>query len=864
MSFFDCVSRIMGDEELQEDWVQSRSSQKTFQKRVDKYLKDNPEMPLEDAQRRAAEDARASFKSRGERAQAMWKELSDRYERQGHSRQNAEALAGEDVKAAFKKEAGETRHVFLARMANNRKLQQGVAAAPDLAKHQTRTVEQLDYQARGLVRRFNGRLAEFLREHHRDLLGNVTKPAQMRNLLAELHGESTGDAAAAALAKGVQEALEDMRLMFNEAGGVIGKLDNYGIPHSHSRRAVTKAGFDRWFDDIHKGIDWTRIEDKLTGRPFQEADGPAPDMDTQRRFLREIYDNIAYSRESREAVYGRPKGAALYRRRAEQRTLHFKSSDDWIAYNKAYGTGDPFKSLMGHVHKMSRDIVAMREFGPNPGLGVEYQQQLAMKRARDEGMDPHQVEGNGNHARRMFAVESGGGMPETLFQDYVSTFMSSARHIMTSAFLDRAIISSVSDMNTMRLAAQAVGMNPSNVMSRHVEIMKNELTGAEALRAHWVADTLADPGIALARFQSEVPPSEVAERLSSASMRIQGLSGWTDAARMAFQWEMGGVMAEQAGKKLADIDHPIGQFLRDAGLTEEDWAALTAPEAMFTAGNGATFVDPLYWREATDLPRERADEIFFKVQGMIEEQTEFAVPTQSLLARGAVDPAAYDMPPGTLPYEVLKSGLMFKSFAMTFTVNQYRRIAAQPTLQGKIGYAMNLAAGATILGGLALHLGEIIKGNDPLDMTSPQFWAKATLKGGGFGIIGDIVSTGQASWGGGFPAYVAGPVPQTIGNAWNLTVKNAWEFATGQDTNFAKELTDVGRRYTPMGQTPLIGPAMDRLLWDQMQLFLDPDSAAQMKKRAQARENRDGNAGWWMPGSPMPDRAPDLSSVLGG
>lgn len=811
-----------------------------------------------------AMDGGEADKARAKQAQADWKDLSDRYERQGHQRQNAEAMAAEDLKESWKREYGEKRHVFLARMANNRKLQQGVDATPNLAKHQTQTVENLDFQARGLVRRFNGRLASFLREHHRDLLGNVTKPAQMKNVLREMHGDSTGDQAAMALAKGINEALEDMRLMFNEAGGVIGKLDNYGVPHNHSRSAVTKAGFDNWFNDVQPNIKWKQIEDHMTGRPFQDAEGPAPDIATQRRFLQEIYDNIAYGKEAKEAVYGRPKGSALYQRRAQSRTLHFNDADAWIEYNKKYGSGDPFKSLMGHVHKMSRDIVAMREFGPNPGLGVEYQQQLAMKRARDEGLDARKIEGNGNHARRMFAVESGGAMPETLRQDYVSTFMSSARHVMTAAFLDRAIIASVSDLNTVRLAAQAMGMNPGNVIARQTDIMRQELTGNQALRAHWVADTLADPGIAMARFHSEVPPAEIAERLSSASMRVQGLSGWTDAGRMAFQWEVHGVLAEQAGKALADIDHPIGKFLRDSGLTEKEWAAFSDPSTMFTAGNGATFMDPMYWREATDMPAQQADEIFFKVQGMIEEQTEFAVPTQSLLARGAVDPAAFDMPPGTLPYEVMKSGLMFKSFAMTFTVNQIARIAAQPTMAGKIGYGLNLAAGATVLGGLALQLGELIKGNDPLDMTDPMFMGKAALKGGGFGIVGDIVSTGQASWGGGFPAYVAGPVPQALGDVWNLTAKNAWEFATGEDTNFAKEFATAGRRYMPMGQTPLVGPAVDRLFWDQLQLFLDPESSKAMRKKAKAQENRNGNASWWMPGSPTPSRAPNLSSALGG
>ncbi|GLO70350.1 hypothetical protein MACH17_18670 [Phaeobacter inhibens] len=816
-------------------------------------------MSFADCVRDAVNEGSAD-RERGERSQSMWEELSDRYERQGHSRANAEAMAAEDVKAAFEREAGETRHVFLARVASNRKLQQGVAKAADLSKYQTRSVEQLDYRSRALVRRFNNRLADFLREHHRSLAGNITKPAQMKNIVRELHGEATGDQSAAALANGIRETLEDMRLMFNEAGGIIGKLENYGLPHSHNRRAITQAGFDRWFDDIHQGIEWTRIEDHLTGRPFQAEGGVVPDMETQRRFLRDVYDNITYGPGSKEAVYGRAQGDALYRRRAQHRVLSFRNADDWISYNQKFGTGDPFKSLMGHVNKMARDIAAMQEFGPNPAMGLDYQGQLAIKRSREEGLNAQKVSGSGKHAANMLAIQMGGQEASTLFQDYVATFMSSARHVMTAAFLDRAIIASVSDLNTMRLAAQAVGMNPSNVMSRHVEIMANEMSRGEALRAHWVADTLADPGIALARFQSEVPPGEIAERLSSASMRVQGLSGWTDAARMAFQWEMGGVMAEQAGRKLADIDHPIGKFLRDAGLTEEEWAALTAPEAMFTAGNGATFIDPFWWRASTDIPSRQADEIFAKIQGMIEEQSEFAVPTQSLLARGYVEG---DATPGTLSYELLKSGLMFKSFAMTFAVNQYRRIAAQPTLQGKIGYAMNLAAGATFLGGISLQLAEIIKGNDPMDMTSPAFWGKATLKGGGFGIIGDIVATGQASWGGGIPSYLSGPVPQVTQDVWNLTIKNAWEFATGQDTNFAKEFTDIGRRYTPMGQTPAIGPAMDRLLWDQLQMLLDPESAAKIKKRAQARENRDGNSSWWMPGSPTPDRAPDLTVILG-
>lgn len=815
-----------------------------------------------------AMDGDEADRDRGKRAQAMWEDRRERYKTMGYDDHNADILAGEDVKAAFKKEAGDTRHVFLAKINNMRKLQLKVNSATpdDLPFLQTRSVEELDYKARGLVRRFNGRLGAFLKEHHRDILGRVKNPAEMLNIVKEMHGEATGDAAASAFAKGIGEALEDMRVMFNEAGGVIGKLDAWGLPHTHNRRAVTRATFDNWFEDIRQDINWKVTTDHLTGKPFQDAAGPAPSLETQRSFLKGIYDNIAYGEGSKEAVYGRPSGKALYRRRAESRVLHFKNAEGWVNYNKKYGTGDAYRTLMSHVHKMARDIVSLREFGPNPNLGVEYQQQLVNKRARDLGLERTKLkdyEGNGHHAVRMMKVEQGGAAPQSLMQDYVSTFLSSARHVMTAAFLDRAIVASLSDLNTIRLAASAVGMNPENVIKRHVELLASGMARDEALRAGWIADTLADPGVALARFQSEVPPAEIAERLSSASMRIQGLSGWTDQARIAFQFEMAGHMASFAGRKLKDVDEPLRGMLLRRGITEDDWARFTDAGALFKAGNGATFASPHYWRASTDLPFDKAEDIFFKFQGLIEEQTEYAVPTQSLLARGMVDPAAYGVPPGTIAYEVVKSGLMFKSFTMTFTVNQIRRIAAQPTAAGKIGYGLNLAAGATVMGVIALQLGEVIKGNDPADMSNPTFWGKAMLKGGGFGIVGDIVATGESSWGGGFASYAAGPVPQAMNDVWGLTIGNALEFAMGEDTKMAAELSRFGKRYTPMGQTPLVGPAMDRLLWDQLQLFLDPDSEREMVRRATNTNNLNGTDGWWMPGSAVPERAPNLLNAIG-
>ena len=206
-------------------------------------------------------------------------------------------------------------------------------------------------------------------------------------------------------------------------------------------------------------------------------------------------------------------------------------------------TGDPFKSLQGHVHRMARDIVLMRNYGPNPGLGVEYETQLRKHKAFGDVEGTAKAEKDTGRARRMFRILSGGSIPDTPTQDWMATFFSSLRHGMSAAFLDRAILASLSDLNSMRLAAEAVGMNPANLVSRHAKLMAGAMDRDEALRAGYGADTLSDAGANLARFQQEWAPADIAERLSSASMRVQGLSHWTDMARAAFQMEFAGLMA---------------------------------------------------------------------------------------------------------------------------------------------------------------------------------------------------------------------------------------------------------------------------------------------------------------------------------
>jgi hypothetical protein len=822
--------------------------------------------------------------ARAARAQKLWTDLVDKYQRQGHMRHTAQVLAADDVKAIFAKEAGDARHRMQAHLISARKMQRRVESVKpeNLNGVQSASVELLDYQTRAVLRQFNQKLAGLLHNVNRGgVLGNLSDPVLMKNVVRELHGEATGSKAGKAVADSVREAMEDLRLQFNEAGGLIGKLENWGMPHSHDRYKLVKAGKPRWMAEIidNNRLDWTRMTDQLTGLPFQRSAGdPPPSRAVQEEILGGIYDNIVYGKGSREAVYGRPQGEPVYKRHSEARFMHFRSADDWAGYNKAFGNGDPFAALMSHAHGMARDISAMRAFGPNPTMGLDYQAQMVNKRARETGMDADRIQGDAKTAERMLALYSGPRAPEGKWAIYTSRFFSNTRHLVTSAFLDRAIISSISDLNSVRLAASAIGANPASVMRIYGQTIGNmikegTMTTQQLKRDRWVMDTVADAGAALERFMMEVAPGEVFERLSSASMKVQGLSQHTDAARYAYQAGFWGRFADEADKALDQVTPEFRKIMEEHGVTARDWDEFRGDkDAIYQVEPGVTFLNPLYWREATTLPAERADELFTTMQSLVERWTEIAVPTNSLKAKSYFDPVAFGLPPGSIGYEVLKSGGMFKSFVAAFTINQYRMIMRQPTGTARAAYAANMAAGATVLGALSLQLGEIIKGNDPMDMSpfeNPDFWARSALKGGGFAIVGDIVSTGEASWGGGFGSYLAGPMAQVADDAWDLTISNATDaigdLARGEeiDTGFAAEISRAGKRYTPMGQTPLIGPAMDRLLWDNLHRLLDPEAEDALTKAATARQNRDGNGSWWLPGTNMPQRAPDLTSILG-
>lgn len=816
-----------------------------------------------------AVDAGELDQARANAAKSEFDQLVERYN-QAMPRHQAEATAALHLKEATRKAQRSRRHAVLNQLQSMTRLRSLIESAPDpaialrnLLEHSEGSGfagESVQSLSNAMIRSVNAGLADVVRATGRNIIGNNRQPALLRDILRELHEETTGNARAKALAGAVRHQQKRLRQMFNAHGGDIGQIADYGVAHSHDAARLRKAGFDAWAAEIAPRLDWSRIVDRSTDQPFA-ARGAQPDPATAQAFLRNVYDGIVTRGWDNRDPSMTVGGKALYNTRAEPRVLHFLDGSNWLDYNRAFGTSDPFSAMIGGLHSMARDVAMMRVLGPNPRMGLEYAAQVAQKRATLSG-----------DARLEARTRSGAALAKTMLahidgsvnnttSEGWARFFGNTRKVLTSIQLGSAALSAVTDFQTIRAASSVAGMNPRNVLARSARLMASSATRETAARMGYVADTLASAGSTAARFTGDVAAGEIAERLTDFTMRASGLSFWTDMNKTAFQMEFAGYMADNAARAFDQVDAPLQRLFQERGITPADWDLLRDPDTLFDA-NGATFLSPIHWLERqSSLPRAEAEGLAMRVQMMVEEQLEYAVPTANIEGRARV---LGDTAPGTFAGELLRSTLMYKSFALSLTLNQYRRFMAHPTPMSRAVYAAKMSAGLLVLGGMAVQLKEVAKGNDPRPMDEGKFWMAALFQGGGVGIFGDFFSSETSRVGGGLAETLAGPVAGMASAVIRPVASNADRAVRGDDSLLGRDVANFTRFNTPVASSLWYTRlAFDRLVADQLQDFLDPEAQSLWRRQMRRRERDYGTRSFWPRGATMPERPPDLSNALG-
>ncbi|MDF2143195.1 hypothetical protein [Paenirhodobacter sp. CAU 1674] len=823
-----------------------------------------------DACLRAAVQAGTVDPARAQLAEKEYLDLVDRYKLTGYADADARIAAGEEVVESFMKRAKARRHATLRQLQtmtrNDARYANAHQTDPDLI---LKDLEWTEKEIRGLERQFMGGIQQFLEQHRTDILGRVRDRAGLKEIVQELHLQDSGNANAKQVAQAILQQYERARSLANSYGMDIGRLDDFGLPHSHDGAKIQKAGFKDWFERVYNGLDWHRMENFKTGKPFVVAAGAKPLRADAKEFLEPIYENlISDGWSKREASMGLG-AAALKNARLGHRVLHFKSADDWWAYNEAFGKANPFDGVIGHLRGMARDIGLMRSFGPNPTAGLEHAIQVMTRDvARSDGAlgvkAARKIERKGNQARVMLKILNGSA--NRPHDQALAGFLAGARNLMTAAQLGGAPLSQVTDLVSMRTASQAIGLNKDAPIK---ELFGEVLAGMNPQKARdlgFIMDTWFDASNAQARFMGDIWAPELTSRITNAVLRGNGLSFLTDRSRVAVAAAFGSDLADLAGRSFDQLDPKLRTYMENRGFGATDWDAIRDPAAIYTDATGGQHLNPTWFLEHSPLPRDQTEDIAIRFGALVQDHVEYSIPSTSLRGRAAI---VGDARPGSVGGELLRSTLMYKSYSMSVMFNQIQRVAEIQGNWNRAVYVTKYVAMMTLMGGLAVQLKELAKGRDPRPMDSESFWAAALLQGGGVGIFGDFFSSSTSRAGGGFAETIGGPVVGLGGDILRAVASNTTRVAEGKDPLIGRDVVNMARRYNPVATFQPLIPlptrlALDRMVWDQLQPFLDPEAEA-MWRRQEAKLRKDyGTQSWWRRGRATPDRLPDLTNALGG
>ena len=416
----------------------------------------------------------------------------------------------------------------------------------------------------GSAKRFAGsresvsRLRSSLRGLWGGSLANELERAGVVDLLQKDHsfGESamremiepgsTGDDLARATADIFSRYLEDFRQRLNEAGADIGKLDNYA-PQSHDSLKIRKAGQLEWIRFIEDKIDWQRT--------LPDADGPfLHQQDARRDFLYEVWQDITTGMRNKERP-GTPPSAFRPRNIAnslhKERVLHFRNADAAIEYQRTFGQGNIVHAMLNRLDSSAAKLALMEKFGPNPEAvirGLIDEEALNMRKA---GMaDPEKVrnlwkgERSGRIANYYMALSGEMGTPENLTGARVSAAI---RGLSSMAKLGGAFLSSFADTFIKAAALRHSGVNMLESWQQGLEMRFESLQGTEKreLGRQLGVYTQGLLGDLYSRFDvNDALPGRMTRWMNS-FFKLSGLTGWTEAHRAAYTFNLSNRLARQ-------------------------------------------------------------------------------------------------------------------------------------------------------------------------------------------------------------------------------------------------------------------------------------------------------------------------------
>lgn len=716
--------------------------------------------------------------------------------------------------------------------------------------------------AKGIMAQTMGRLTAAWEQIKPGMLGFLANREAEEQFVRALHGDTRGvRPEIAKAAKAWHDAAEALRQRFNAAGGVIGRLDNWGMPHAWSQDLAVKAGKDKFVQDMMGWVDRRR---------YVHEDGRAYTDDEMATFLGEAWVTIVTNGANKTLARGdAPLGgrAVKANRHSQARQIHLKDAASSLEALRTYSGRNVFEAMVGHARRMARDIALIETFGPNADLTTQHfldRLKVEMAATPEGQANIGKVEKQIASVAHLYDFVAGNAEPPP--NRRLANAAAALRAWMTASKLGSAPITSIADEGTLYLTARVNNLPLVKVFLNEVRAL-NPLDRTEkrlAQRAGLLVHTMADE---MDRFGTETLGTQIPDKIAGAVMRLSGLNAITEARRRAFSITMMdaiGALTREVDD-VSKLDPGDWKLLRDKGITAEEWAVWRAANPDTWRGNDTVLTpEAIYAVPDADITkiapgvppavvRERAAS---KLLAVVLDEQDVAVIEPGARERAMIQAGTVR---GTWKGELVRSFFQFKTFPIAMVMRHWRRgRGLYSTTRGKAGYLAMLLAAQTLMGAIALEINDILSGRNPRNLNPlgehrARNWLAAVLKGGSLGLYGDFLFTDTTDYGRTLLGAVAGPVAGLVEDVDDLTRGNIIQSMRGEDAHFGAEATRFARGYTPGSSLWYAKAALDRLVFHQLQEYFSPGYLDRAKDRARERY---GTSYWWDPGASPADAQP--------
>lgn len=732
-------------------------------------------------------------------------------------------------------------------------------------------IQSIDSKARAIASVYRGDLVDFY-TNVKGGLGVFTDAELVQKIVRERFNDSTGDPLAKKISDKMGEVFEGMRERFNRSGGDIGKLDDWGLPQTHSLEKIVLAGKQAWVQKVEGLIDTSK---------YVHEDGTYYSQQEIRELLEYSFDTLSSNGANKTEIGRQSFGgnSKVTSRHSESRVLHFKDADAWMEYQAEFG-GMPFVDLVeAHINGLSKDIALVENLGSSPKNAMRILMDAAEQKDWQNGLDADTTGKSRKRAQTMFDEFMGANTPQS---EVLANLGLAYRSMNVAAMLGGTTISSVTDQAMIAKTASVHGiafhktfgelltqLNPKNKEDRELAhslgLATEEMLGSIA---RW-----SDDGLTSVHGKSQ-KLARVSSGVASQVMRVSGLNALTAASKVGFSK----MLMEKYGrlsrsKAWADLNAMDRELMEKTGLNERAWEVMRlADPVVDRKGNQLMSARSIYEIPDDKLkqfgdPQKVRDEVATQFQAHLLDEQGMAVVEAGLRERTWMTPG---MRKGTAMGEIVKSMLQFKSFSAAFLMRHGSRTMAQQGMQGKAAYAIPLVAMTTILGGLVVQLKELANGNDPATMWDSDdpdktidFMKRSFVAGGGLPVLGDILVAGTDTSGRDAGDFIAGPFGSDFKSLLSLTVGNATQLSDGTDTNAGNETFKFLKGKIPAQNLWYTKAATNRMIFDEMQDIIAPGYREKLLRKAEREHDRTRFLGDFSWGSGFDEaRTPDFDRVI--